>query len=68
MIEHNAVKRNVGNTTSFRLAVNAMCQHCMGCTKDHYESGVKGEIRHCSSKDCPLWYFRPYQMSEKGEN
>jgi hypothetical protein len=58
--EHNAVIRNLGNTGSRKLAIDAMCFHCMGCTKDHMEPGVKGSIRNCTSPDCPLFAFRPY--------
>ena len=63
-IEHNAVVKNLGNVKSLRLAVNAMCFHCMGCTEDHYEPGTKEEIRNCSSPKCPLYNFRPYQPKE----
>lgn len=64
-VEHNFVAKNVANTSSLRLAINAMCFHCMGCTESHYEPGVKEEIRDCSSQKCPLWYFRPYKARAK---
>ena len=60
-IEHNAYVKNMGNTTSFRKAINAMCAHCMGCTEYHMEPGYKQEIKNCTSTVCPLWHFRPYQ-------
>ena len=59
--ERNAVLKNVGNTTSRALAIKAMCYHCLGCTADHYEPGVRGEIRGCTSIKCPLWHFRPFR-------
>ena len=60
-IEHNAFVKNIGNTKSMRLAVNAMCAHCMGCNAEHMESGYKKDVRDCKSTDCPLWHFRPYR-------
>ncbi len=60
-IEHNAVVKNLGNVKSLRLAVNAMCFHCMGCTAENYEPGTKIAIRECTSTTCPLWHFRPYK-------
>jgi hypothetical protein len=65
-VEHNAVLKNVGNVSSRRLAIKAMCFHCMGCTEDHYEYGVKDDIRNCTSPMCPLWHFRPYQTKGPG--
>lgn len=61
-IEHNAVVKNLGNIKSLRLAVNAMCFHCMGCTASHFEPGAKDEIRNCTAIHCPLWQFRPYRL------
>ena len=58
---HNPCVRNTGNTRSLRLAIDAMCAHCMGCTVGHREAGFVGEVRHCASSSCPLWNFRPYQ-------
>ena len=65
-VQHNAVVKNVGNTKSLRLALNAMCFHCMGCTEDYYVSGTKDEIRSCTSVKCPLWCFRPYATEQGG--
>ena len=60
-VENNAVVKNLGNSTSLRLAINAMCFQCMGCTTDHYEPGTREEIRDCSAIHCSLWCFRPYR-------
>lgn len=66
---HNPYVRNIGNLTSLRKAVDAMCAHCMGCTASHMEPGFKHEIRHCSAPHCPLWEFRPYQcQGQEGAN
>jgi len=62
---NNPVVRNVGNKTSLRRAVDAMCAHCMGCTADRIEPGFREEIRNCTAPTCPLWHFRPYQTKEK---
>lgn len=42
-------------------AIKAMCAHCVGCTKDQTEPGFRSHIKECSSKDCPLYPFRPYK-------
>ena len=59
---HNPYDRNLGNTTSLRTALNAMCAHCMGCTEGYMEPGFREEIRNCTAPKCPLWHFRPYQQ------
>lgn len=64
--DQNPVRRNLGNTKSFRKAINAMCSHCVGCTADEIEPGFRDDIRSCSAPACPLWNFRPFQAKEKG--
>ena len=61
---HNPVVKNIGNTGSRKLAISAMCAHCMGCTEGHLESGFREEIRMCSAQKCPLWLFRPFQSAQ----
>ena len=46
-------------------AIKAMCAHCMGCTKDHIEQGFRECVRNCTSVNCPLYFYRPYQAREK---
>jgi len=58
----NPVKINVGNTTSRKLAINAMCASCVGCTVNDVEPGWMAEIKHCSTPQCPLFLFRPYHL------
>ena len=41
-------------------AIAAMCAHCVGCTTDRLETGFRDSIRDCSSRDCPLWSWRPF--------
>lgn len=60
-IEMNPVVKAIGNTTSRRLAVNAMCASCMGCNEEHREANFTQMIRECSSPKCPLFNFRPYK-------
>lgn len=57
----NPVVKNLGNQTSMRTAINAMCAYCMGCTKDNREPGFIQNVRECTSYDCPLHHFRPHQ-------
>ena len=57
----NPVEKNVGNTTSYKKAVSAMCASCMGCTEGHQEPNWKEEVRDCTAKSCPLYLFRPYK-------
>lgn len=60
--EYNpVVKWEKSRKVSRRLAINAFCAQCMGCSVDHREQGVIVLIRNCTSKNCPLYIFRPYQ-------
>ena len=47
--------------TSRKLAINANCANCMGCTAEYSEPGYRALIADCTSKDCSLYTFRPYQ-------
>ena len=51
--------------TSRKLAINAMCANCMGCTSAYSEPGYRALIADCSSGECPLYEFRPYQKWNK---
>lgn len=44
------------NPKSLRLAVNAACFQCMGCS-----STSAADIRGCTSPSCALFEVRPYQ-------
>lgn len=48
-------------------AIKAMCAHCVGCTESHLEPGFRDTIRFCSSYDCPLYRYRPFQIKEDKE-
>ena len=73
--ETNTVKKYLAArpTASMRLAINAMCAHCMGCTaseqgqqfEDWREPGFVQLIRDCTAPHCPLFDFRPYQKNAK---
>lgn len=45
-------------------AIKAMCAHCMGCTYESIEPGFRALVRDCTSTDCPLHSFRPYQRAD----
>lgn len=50
------VEKLAENPKSLRLAVNAMCFQCMGCS-----STSAADIRGCTSPKCALFEVRPYQ-------
>ena len=47
--------------TSRKLAINANCADCVGCTQTYNEPGYRANIADCTIKRCPLHTFRPYQ-------
>lgn len=60
-MENNPIVRLARNPKSFRLAINAKCADCEGCTADRIEPGFRQRIRTCTITKCPLWPLRPYQ-------
>jgi hypothetical protein len=60
-IERNWIVRAIEGGNSRKNAINAMCYHCMGCTKDHMEPGVMTDVRNCTSTTCPLYNYRPHK-------
>jgi len=67
MSKFNPILRHMKNPSSRKLAINAKCAECFGCTPDRLEKGFKESISSCSSYSCPLHGFRPYQ-AEKSLN
>jgi len=61
MSKFNPILRHMKNPSSRKLAINAKCAECFGCTPDHLEKGFKESISSCSSYSCSLHQFRPYQ-------
>lgn len=60
--EHNPLVRQARHDGhSLRLAIDAMCAHCMGCTMEEINPGFRTFIRECTSPKCPLFAVRPYQ-------
>lgn len=59
--EHNPLARFNPLRDGRKAAIEAMCAACMGCTPEEAEPGFKRAISECTSKQCPLWTFRPYQ-------
>ena len=68
-MEYNHIKKlnalHKSNKRSYKLAIAAFCQQCMGCTTEHLQPGTSGDIRNCTAPDCPLFEYRPYQHSGK---
>jgi hypothetical protein len=64
MSKFNPILRYMKNPSSRKLAINAKCAECFGCTPDHLEKGFKDSISSCSSESCPLHRFRPYQANK----
>ena len=46
------------SSRSLRAAVDLFCVECMGCSE-----GYVKEIRFCTAPLCPLFEFRPYQLT-----
>lgn len=59
--DHNPLARFNPLRDGRKAAIEAMCAACMGCTPEDAEPGFKRAISECTSKQCPLWTFRPYQ-------
>ena len=57
--------KEMGN--SRRFAINAMCANCMGCTVSSIEQGFRNNIKNCTSTQCPLYSFRPYQVDDSDD-
>jgi hypothetical protein len=67
MSKFNPILRYMKNPSSRKLAINAKCAECFGCTPDHLEKGFRESISSCSSESCPLHRFRPYQANKSLE-
>ena len=64
MSKFNPILRFENKPNSRKLANDAKCAECFGCTRDHLEKGFKESISSCSSESCPLHRFRPYQREK----
>lgn len=59
-LEYNLIRKLEKDPKSWRKAIDAMCFHCVGGTRDHMpDPGWRQLISTCTSKDCPLLAFRP---------
>ena len=67
MSKFNPILRFENKPNSRKLANDAKCAECFGCTRDHLEKGFKESISSCSSYSCPLHRFRPYQREKSLE-
>jgi hypothetical protein len=56
VVRLNPIEKARQNPKSKSLAIRAMCYYCVGG-----EQAVQ-TIRHCTSRDCPLYPVRPYQV------
>ncbi len=65
--EANWIRRSQQNPKSLKLAIRAMCFHCMGGTeKEMPDSGWRQAISECTSFKCPLHTYRPTKMIREG--
>lgn len=63
--EYNLIRKLERDPKSWRKAIDAMCFHCVGGTRDHMpDPGWRLLIATCTSMDCPLLAFRPCPTSE----
>lgn len=61
--EYNAIVKSQEDPVSRAKAINAFCFSCMGGTINSLpDPGYRQAIRECTSPDCPLYSFRPYQI------
>lgn len=57
--EANWIKRSQQNPKSLKLAIRAMCFHCMGGTEEEMpDAGWRQAVLECTSLKCPLHTFR----------
>jgi len=62
MITKSERLRAQKNKRSLRQAVNWMCKDCI---YDSHEVGTwKHQTQACTTKSCPLWYFRPKSIGK----
>ena len=61
MSKFNPILRFENKPNSRKLANDAKCAECFGCTRDHLEKGFREDISSCLSQRCPLYNFRPYR-------
>ena len=52
----NPEERCLDDPSSRTKAIHAFCFQCVG-----RNSGYQSDIRGCTSKNCPLYLFRPYK-------
>lgn len=57
----NPLQKSAKNPDSRALALKAKCFECVGGTLDASPDNWRNEIRHCSSKTCPLMPWRSYK-------
>ena len=64
MSRSNPIRQLLAKPNSRRLAINAKCAECVGCTLNDLETGFREAISSCSSLSCPLHVFRPFQRKK----
>jgi hypothetical protein len=65
--ELNWIKRSKKNPKSLKLAMRAMCFHCIGGTAEEMpDPGWHREIQECTATECPLHSYRPTKKLRGG--
>ena len=60
-MNRNPIIASENNPTSRKLAIKAMCAHCMGVTREYEPLNWRKDVRGCTAiGSCPLWKFRPF--------
>ena len=54
------VERALDGTCSPRAGIKAFCLRCVGY--------IRADVEGCTSRNCPLWQFRPYKSGEDTDN
>ena len=55
-IAKDPIQKAKEHPKSLRLAIKAKCWECSCFTRV--------EVTHCTAKDCPLWFQRPWQVKD----
>ena len=60
-MSQNPIIASENNPASRKLAIKAMCAHCVGVTREYEPLNWRKDVKGCTALgSCPLWQFRPF--------